>query len=289
MLKKVKSVYILRKVFLNIYKGIILKLVTYNNNLQKKLDLSIDDYIKQFNQIKVELIPEDKLNQKENKFINRIMHKSHYHIFFNGSREEIDREYFTSDDKVSKIIILIDEEVTSLEGLFYKCISIKEIQFITFNRNNIFDMSSMFTGCKNLINLNISKFKTENTIDMSYMFRLCEKLNNLDISSFKTINVIDMRYMFNNCKKITELNLSNFQWNSIKYMNFMFYGCNQLMKLNISNFNANTYSYEEESLTTPKINIKKIQLNKIFGKCPLNFKKEIKKQMPLLGKEAFID
>ena len=195
------------------------------------MKVTIADYEKIFKQIKIELKLVDNLSQiveKERiwnslaKFINRIEDKSFYHIYFGESKKEIDRDYIIKEDKLSKITILIDAEVTSLKNLFHKCICIKEIEFIKFNRRDILDMSGMFRECENITKLNLSKLKTDNTTDMSYMFGYCNILEELDVSNFKTDNVTNMFQMFSLCHQLKKLNLSNFRTNNVVNMGSMF-------------------------------------------------------------------
>jgi len=230
MINKIKSIYFLKFLFRHIQERKKLKLLNYNTKIQSNLDISIDNYIQKFNQIKIEIIPINELNEneKENKFINQIYDNSLYHIYLNVEIKEIYRNYILKNEKVSKIIILIDKNVLSLEGLFYNCKCIKEIKFITFNRNNIFDMSFMFANCKNLIKLDVKKLKSEEVIDMSYMFRLCEKLVDFDVSNFKIENVKNMEYMFYKCINLDKLNSSNFRTENVINLSYMFYGCSKL-------------------------------------------------------------
>ena len=90
------------------------------------MNLSLENY-KKYNQIKIEVIPIENLKEKdeENIFINTVENESLYHIYFNESNEEIERKYIKNNEKISKIIILIDIEVESLRDLFYGCENIK--------------------------------------------------------------------------------------------------------------------------------------------------------------------
>ena len=71
---------------------------------------------------------------------------------------------------MSKIKIIIDEDIKSLHKLFNECKCIKKINFIKFNKNNIHDMSFMFFECRSLKELNLNNFNTINVTDMSWMF-----------------------------------------------------------------------------------------------------------------------
>ena len=270
MLNEIKSKYILKKILEYISEGTNLNLFKYNKNLQNKLQLSIDNY-KIYTQIEIEVITRKDLYQGygEYQFINIIGDKSFYHIYFNELKEEIHRNYITKDDKISKIKIIIDAQITTLKNLFNDCKCAKEIKFIRFGRKNILDMSNIFNGCSNLIKLDISNFKTDKVTDMSGMFSGCYLLESLsdiskwntnnvknmsamffdctsllslpDISKWSTNNVIDMSYMFFECELLKSLpDISNWNTNNVTDMSYMFYRCESLISLpNISKWNKN--------------------------------------------------
>ena len=68
----------------------------------------------------------------EDKFINYIGNKSNYHIYFDDNINEIQRNYASKKDNVSKIKIFIDKNVKSFQGLFKDAESVTEINFIKF-------------------------------------------------------------------------------------------------------------------------------------------------------------
>ena len=98
----------------------------YNKRLQKRLNLSINDYKEYYQSIEIEL----KLVDNEyvyGEFINiSDEDKEHYHIYFNNSNEEIKRNYLNENEneKVKNIRIIIDYQIKSFKNLFYnyKCI-----------------------------------------------------------------------------------------------------------------------------------------------------------------------
>ena len=129
-------------------------------------------HIKLFNQIEIEIIPDiSKISEDDdkNKFINikKESDKSFYQIYYNGSNEEIKRNYINIYENISKIKVIIDMEEKSLKELFENCYNIKEIKFIKFNRRDFTNYSYMVFNCTNLINLDISKLKTDNVTNMN--------------------------------------------------------------------------------------------------------------------------
>ena len=243
MLENIKSIFLLKNIFTKyLNKKTFLALIYHNKSLQKKLNISIIDYKKYYNQIEVEieLIPQEKYKEEKNIFLNRLDNKkNYYHIYFNNINTEIKRRYVTVDDKVSKIKIIIDEEIDSLKELFFCCDCIKEIKFIKFKRKNITNMISMFEECSSLEKININIFKNDNVNNIKSMFRGCCLLKQLDLSSFNTSKVENMQSLFYECSHLETLNISNFDTSNTKNLSYMFFGCKSLKNLNIDNFNTN--------------------------------------------------
>ena len=231
-LNNIKSIYIIKLIFKNIKKNKSFELIKYNKKIQKRLNLSLRDYI-ELSQIVIELIPIKSIHPK---FINFIDERKYYHIYFNDEEKEIENNYFTKEDKITKIKICIDHQVTSLKELFYECKCIEKIFFRNFSRNNITNMSHMFSWCSSLKEIDLSNFNTENVTDMSSMFSWCNSLKKLNVSNFKTDKVLYMYDMFAGCSSLKELNLSNFNTKSVIKIDSMFNNCRMLEKLDISNF-----------------------------------------------------
>ena len=242
---KLKSKYFLEKVMFNIHKNKFLDIIKYNKNIQKRLNLTINDYIEcceKFSSIEIEILP---TKNKYGKFINiNKKDELYYHIYFNNNREEIKRTYIKEEDKVSKINIRVSYQITSFYDLFNYCRCIESINFKKFYRNNIINMSYMFHGCSSLKELNISNFNTSNVTNMSYMFGECSSLKELNLSNFNTSNVTDICFMFQGCSSLEELDLSNFNTNKVISMNCMFFGCSSLKELNLSSFNTDNIKYK---------------------------------------------
>ena len=231
-----KSDFFLIKLFDIIKKNKSLQIMKYNKKLQKRLNISINDY-KEYSKIEIELTLDD---NKYGKFINiSDKEKEFYHIYFDNSNEEIKRNYLEENEKVKIIKIKIDYQIKSFNGLFSWCENIKSIFFKQFYRNNVTDMSGMFYRCYSLKELNLSNFNTNNVTDMNHMFCLCIELKELKLSNFNTNNVTDMSHMFSDCSSLKKLNLSSFNTNNVTDMRCMFYGCSSLKELNLSNFNIN--------------------------------------------------
>ena len=143
--ENLKSDFFLRKAFNKLNKNKSLKIINYNKRIQKRLKISINDY-KEYSSIIIEIIP---VKNEYGTFINiKKDEENYYHIYFNNNKtEEIKRTYLEANDKVTKIIIMIEYPVKSFEKLFYDCKCVESINFIKFNRNNIINMKGMFCEC----------------------------------------------------------------------------------------------------------------------------------------------
>ena len=227
---KIKSKYILSKIFGNLQEKRSLEILRYNKRLSNKLNKNIKEYLK----LIIEIIPEE---NKYGTFIN-IYHKEdeiYFHIYFNDGKEEINRTYISEDDKVEKIKIIIDYKIKSLWGLFRLCKCIKKINFIK-KRDNIKNMSHLFFLCSSLKEINLSNFNTTNVEYMCYMFYGCNSLKELNLSYFNTNNLINIRSIFQNCSSLKKLNISNFLINRNVNAKNIFENCFSLGELDLSHF-----------------------------------------------------
>jgi len=269
-----KSDYFLQKLFGYIQTRISLKIIKYNINLQKRLNININkykDFSEKFSSIELEIIP------IQNEFGDFIQideeDKKYFHIYFNDNKEEIKKTELNKEDKVSKINIIIGYQIKSFKGLFSYCECIESINFKQFYRNDITDISYMFSGCSSLKELNLSNFNTNNVTDMSWMFYLCSSLKELNLSNFNTNNVTDMSWMFFKCSSLKELNISNFNTNNVTNMSSMFYYCSSLEELNLSNFNTNNVN----------------NMSSMFSRCSDELKLKIRSQYKNFEEMAFDD
>jgi len=269
-----KSDYFMRKLFGIIQTRITLKIIKCNINIQKRLNININnykDFSEKFSSIELEIIP---IKYIYGRFINiKKKDEKYFHIYFNDNKEEIKKTELNKEDKVSKINIIINYQIKSFRQLFFDCECIQSINFKIFYRNNITNMSYMFYGCSSLKELNLSNFDTNNVTNMSYMFCGCSSLKELNLSNFNTNNVTNMRYMFSGCSSLKELNLSNFNTDKVTNMCWMFNECSLLKELNISNFNTNNVT----------------NMRYMFNECLDELKSKIRSQYRNFHKVAFYD
>ena len=268
--EKIKSKYILEKIFDNLQKYKFLKIIKHCKKIQKLLNINIDNY-KEYSMIEIEIIP---IKNKSAKFINIINDEDqkYYHIYFNNNyKKEIKEYHLNEKDKVKNILIRIDYQVKSFYELFKYCGYIESINFKSFYRSNIINMSNMFYNCSSLKEINLSNFNTDNVTNMKGMFYRCSSLKKLNISNFNTKNVTDMSNMFYQCSSLKELNLSKFITDKVINMSFMFYDCSSLNELNISNFNINKCTC----------------VRSMFCDCSIELQEKVKNQVKNMSNEAF--
>ena len=243
----IKSKYILKQVFDNLWKGKTLSIIKLNKIIKDKLDITINDYknfAKEYSSIIIEMIPAKNIYDK---FINiNKKDEPYYHIYFNDEKEEIKRYYLIDKENVGKILVKINYKVISLSQLFEKCACISSINFKVFQRENITDISYMFKWCYSLRYLNISNFVTKNVTDMRCLFDGCILLNEIDLSHFSTSKVTDMGGMFYNCSSLKNINLSNFDTYNVNNLSWMFAGCYNLKNINLYNFYTPKVKYMNE-------------------------------------------
>ena len=141
--------------------------------------------------VEIDNIPSD---ISENiKFINLSKKdEAYYHIYFNDNANEVKNNYFSKEDNIYKVKIIIDLKIKSLNSLFQTRNYINKISFIRFNRKDITDMSCMFDECSSLKEINFNRFITDNVTNMNYMFNKCSSLNELNLNAFNTMNVKEM-------------------------------------------------------------------------------------------------
>ena len=190
----IKSKYILKKIFSLPKITRSLNIIRYNKSIQERCDINLNTYIKVFkeiNKIEIKIKPTNHFSyynkDKKKIFINieNPEYAKYCHIYFNNNDEEIKRNYYTKNDNVSSIKIILDYNFTSLHKLFERCICIEKIAFIKC-RKNITDMSYMFFQCTSLKEIKFINFNTENVTDMSFFFFFFLLLKKLDLSCFNT-------------------------------------------------------------------------------------------------------
>ena len=237
LFRNIKNKYLLKLIFNYLKKEKLLNIIRYNKEIQNRLEININDYIK-CSKIEIEIILWEGEKYLPFDFINvNKEDEPYFHIYFDDSEKEI-KKYSLNKENVNKIKVIIDYEVKSLRKLFYLCYKNKKITFKKFHRYDIKDMGYMFGECQGLIELNLSNFNTNNVTDMSGMFYNCPYIKELNLTNFSTNQVNNMSRMFQGCKSLKKLNLSSFNTNNVTDMYLMFAFCESLENLNLSNFDT---------------------------------------------------
>ena len=302
MFKGLKCDFFIQRIFALFARKKLLELIKYNKQLQKMMNININDYKiyhEMFTSIELEIEPNKQGIHGE--FIRiKDEDKKYYHIYFNNNKKEEIKRYELNkddDDIVSKINVIIDHQVTSFSELFristctsikfkkfyrinitnmnymfYSTCFLKELDLTNFKTDNVTDMSYMFCGCP-VTELNLTKFKTDKVTNMKCMFSGCGQLKELNVTNFNTNNVIDMSAMFCGCKSLKQLNLANFNTNNVKEMYNMFIGCESLKELNLDNFSTNNFTY----------------MANMFSGCTDELKLKIKNKYPNFKNDAYVE
>ena len=129
-------------------------------------------------------------------------------------------------------------QVMTMEGMFYNCVFLTNLDLSSFDTSQVTNMSNMFYDCRSLTALNLSSFVTSSVTNMSNMFFDCSSLTALNLSSFDTSQVTDMGFMFCYCNSLINLNISSFNTSKVTKMNYMFSGCMDLMSLDVGGFDT---------------------------------------------------
>ena len=117
--ENLKSDYFLQKLFNILLKKKSLDIIKYNKNIKNRIKINIQDYKEYselYSSIEIEIKPVEDEWEEYDKFIHiNEENKIYYHIYFNDNKKEIKRNCFYRGEKVSKIKIIIDYQVKSLD------------------------------------------------------------------------------------------------------------------------------------------------------------------------------
>ena len=215
--------------------------------LNEKLPFGLDfieeehhhDFLKELNESNTELYINNKKYKYEKYFIPE--KEGEYNILLKFNILMTDCSYMFSG---CSNLINIDfssfntQNVSSMYGMFYGCTNLINIDLTSFNTENVTDMSGMFYECSSLTNIDLTSFNTQKVTKLYSMFNLCTNLVNINLSSFNTENVINMCNMFSECSKLINIDLSSFNTKNVNNMSCMFYECTNLTNINVTSFNT---------------------------------------------------
>ena len=130
LFENLKNDYFIKLLFNTVHERKSLEIIKYNNKIKKRLNININNYkecCEKYSSIEIELTIAE---NKHGIFINSA--SDYVHKFFDEDKKEINRNILYKDDKVKMIKIIIDYQVESFAGLFYKCECIESIKFKNF-------------------------------------------------------------------------------------------------------------------------------------------------------------
>ena len=197
-----------------------------NDNIIKLLiDVDKDEIDKKIYFLGNQMI-KNKDSNNNNKL--KILNELNSDIYINNIKHEFTNYFIPKEIGIYEIKLIIKITLEDCSFMFAECKNIININFISFNTNNVVNMKYMFYGCTKLkIINNLLCFNTSEVIDMSYMFYNCSNLTDLDLSSFNIKKVSNMSNMFNNCKKLKNLNMY-LDFSNVNNTESMFNQCNYL-------------------------------------------------------------
>lgn len=199
---------------------------------------------------------------------------------------------FENCKEINSLEKLDTRECTNMQGLFYSCKILKNLQTEYLNTKSCTNFSWMFSGCTALENIELSNWNVENGENFNAMFQNCTSIKSLnledwnyrseatcyymfggctqletlgDIGVWNTDNITDFSYMFYNCKSLRNVNVKN--WNTTKSKTFanMFDGCIAIEELDITNWDTSS-SVNMYNIFNGMENLTKITVGNKFNK-----------------------
>ena len=95
----------------------------------------------------------------------------------------------------------------SMLNTFYKCTSLKEVNFGNYDTSKVITFNSAFFECSSLETLDMSGLNTTNVTNTSQMFSRCKSLKYLDISGWDLSNCTKYTEMFNKCNALKTIRM----------------------------------------------------------------------------------
>lgn len=95
----------------------------------------------------------------------------------------------------------------SMLNTFYKCTSLKEVNFGNYDTSKVISFNSAFYECSSLETLDMSGLNTSNVTNTTNMFSRCTSLKYLDISGWDLSNVTKSTEMFNKCNVLKTIRM----------------------------------------------------------------------------------
>lgn len=90
---------------------------------------------------------------------------------------------------------------------FYKCTSLKEVNFGNYDTSKVITFNSAFFECSSLETLDLHGLDTTNITNTVQMFSRCTSLKYLDISGWDLSNCVKYTEMFNKCNALKTIRM----------------------------------------------------------------------------------
>lgn len=120
-------------------------------------------------------------------------------------------------DQISQYMDPDDDN--SMLNTFYKCTSLKEVNFGRYDTSKVISFNSAFFECSSLETLDMSGFDTTNVTNTSQMFSRCTSLKYLDISGWDLSNCTKYIEMFNKCNALKTIRMAGCNQATINLIN----------------------------------------------------------------------
>ena len=95
----------------------------------------------------------------------------------------------------------------SMLNTFYKCTSLKEVNFGNYDTSKVITFNSAFFECSSLETLDMSGLNTSSVTNTTQMFSRCTSLKYLDISGWDLSNCTKYSEMFNKCNALKTIRM----------------------------------------------------------------------------------
>ena len=177
-------------------------------------------------------------NKKKRLALKKGVKKNEVEVLIEGVLKPNIQTYKFEEEGIYTVYFIYHIFLTNMASMFRNCITLKEIDFGSFNSSEVTSMAGLFFDCTSLEKINFTSIYTIQVTNMECMFYNCISLKDLNLSSVKTPKVKDMEGMFYNCCSLRELNLTSFKTKQVTNMSCMFSFCSSLIKLNVSSFDT---------------------------------------------------
>lgn len=107
----------------------------------------------------------------------------------------------------------------SMLNTFYKCTSLKEVNFGNYDTSKVITFNSAFFECSSLETLDLHGLDTTNVTNTTQMFSRCTSLKYLDISGWDLTNCVKYTEMFNKCNALKTIRMVGCNQATIDFIN----------------------------------------------------------------------